>query len=84
LTLELGTEGRQRSALALGPRPATPSARQKTVGLDTTSGDERVQVLSIEADMAPQFGKSDASFGDEPADETRLRTKQGGGLLDSK
>jgi hypothetical protein len=58
--------------------------RRKTVGLDATSGDERVEVLTIEADVAPQFGKSDAAFGDESPDEARLRTKQVGGLLNSE
>ena len=60
------------------------SARRKTVGLNATGCDKRVEVLTIEADVAPQFGKSDAAFGDESPDEARLRTEQVGGLLDSE
>lgn len=84
MTLGHGTDRRRSWTPALEPDLATCSAGRETVGFHATGGDERVEVLTIEADVAPQLGETDAAFGDESPDEARLGTEQAGGLLDSE
>jgi hypothetical protein len=60
------------------------STRHGTVGFDPAGGDERVEVVTIEADVTAELGEPDAAFGDEAPDKARLGTEQVGGLLDGQ
>jgi hypothetical protein len=85
LTLGGGADRRRRCVPALEPgRGDVRSARREAVGFDATGGDERVEIPTVEAHVAPELGEADAAFGDESSDETRLGTEQVGGLLDSE
>jgi hypothetical protein len=84
LTLGGSADRPRRCVPAFDLGRVTCSARREAVGLDATGGDERVEVLTIEADVASELGEADAAFGDESPDEAWLGTEQVGGLLDSE